>query len=34
MAAELTGGTRIYRPARLVTLNARHFPMVEVEVPY
>jgi hypothetical protein len=34
LADALIAATAALRPARLVTLNARHFPMLEVEVPY
>lgn len=34
LADALIAATAVLRPARLVTLNARHFPMLQVEVPY
>ena len=34
LAAALIAATATLHQARLVTLNARHFPMSEVEVPY
>lgn len=34
LAEALTAATAGLRQARLVTLNARHFPMLTVEVPY
>jgi predicted nucleic acid-binding protein len=34
LADALIAATAAVRPARLVTLNARHFPMLEVAVPY
>ncbi|MBM4273639.1 MAG: type II toxin-antitoxin system VapC family toxin [Deltaproteobacteria bacterium] len=34
LADALIAATAEFHQARLVTLNARHFPMVEVEVPY
>lgn len=34
LADALIAATAELHQARLVTLNARHFPMVEVEVPY
>lgn len=34
LADALIAATAALRPARLVTLNARHFPMLELEVPY
>ena len=33
LAAALSAAAALHQ-ARLITLNARHFPMVEVEVPY
>jgi hypothetical protein len=34
LADALIAATAELRPARLVTLNTRHFPMLAVEVPY
>jgi predicted nucleic acid-binding protein len=34
LADALIAATAALQQARLVTLNARHFPMLEVEVPY